>query len=303
MSLISAMGRARWLLSRLSRRVEHFAVLSCSVGMRASGGRGKTGRGARAESLGSGGRCVVLQGRFKALSAAAYAGGAGRWARGRREEGGRRGGGRAASCRLQRAPHQHAAGAAGPAVHPRARARARAPTRGAPAAALTYLPPPHPHPNEQPPPRFPGKAAAGGHKGCHSDFEVDTAFEVQNVVGPTAGRVGILYLSGEGEFTLVDEATGEARREQASRGVCLGGGCKGCGGARAAMRAAAGGALGFGRAAGRPRAACVWAGWHSVPERRGRVHSGGQGHRRGTPRTGESGRAGSGWGGGGGVGG
>lgn len=62
--------------------------------------------------------------------------------------------------------------------------------------------------------RLPGKAlTGGGSKDCHSDYEVDSGFEIDNVVGPTSGRVGIIYLSGEGEFLLRDETTGaETRR-------------------------------------------------------------------------------------------
>ncbi|KAF8060488.1 hypothetical protein HT031_004664 [Scenedesmus sp. PABB004] len=60
---------------------------------------------------------------------------------------------------------------------------------------------------------LPGKVVVDGHKGCHRDFEVDSGFGVANVLGPTAGRVGILYLSGEGEFVLRDEATGAEARE------------------------------------------------------------------------------------------
>lgn len=42
-----------------------------------------------------------------------------------------------------------------------------------------------------------------------------------NVLGPTEGRVGILYLSGEGEFLLVDEETGaETRQEVRQRSWC-----------------------------------------------------------------------------------
>ena len=42
---------------------------------------------------------------------------------------------------------------------------------------------------------------------------MDSDFTIDNVLGPTEGRVGILYLSGEGEFVLVDETTGEETRQ------------------------------------------------------------------------------------------
>eukprot|EP00775_Hariotina_reticulata_P012110 gene12110-12249_t len=65
---------------------------------------------------------------------------------------------------------------------------------------------------------FPGKVAATASKECHSDYEVDSDFGVDNVVGPTAGRVGILYLSGDGDFLLVDKATGEETHEELTPG-------------------------------------------------------------------------------------
>lgn len=47
--------------------------------------------------------------------------------------------------------------------------------------------------------------------------QVDSGFNVDNVLGPTEGRVGILYLSGEGEFVLVDEQTGAETRQEVRR--------------------------------------------------------------------------------------
>lgn len=44
--------------------------------------------------------------------------------------------------------------------------------------------------------------------------QVDSGFAIDNVLGPTQGRVGILYLSGEGEFVLVDEQTGAETRQE-----------------------------------------------------------------------------------------
>lgn len=46
---------------------------------------------------------------------------------------------------------------------------------------------------------------------------MDSGFAIDNVLGPTQGRVGILYLSGEGEFVLVDEATGAETRQEVRR--------------------------------------------------------------------------------------
>lgn len=66
-----------------------------------------------------------------------------------------------------------------------------------------------------------------GDKQCHIDYEVDTDFQVENVLGPTDGRVGILYLSGEGEFVVVDEDTKEEHhvevsiREDMKEGACM----------------------------------------------------------------------------------
>lgn len=64
--------------------------------------------------------------------------------------------------------------------------------------------------------RFPGKLSLAGDKQCHIDYEVDTDFEVDNIVGPTDGRVGILYLAGEGEFAVVNEETKEEHRVEVS---------------------------------------------------------------------------------------
>ena len=46
---------------------------------------------------------------------------------------------------------------------------------------------------------------------------MDSGFNVDNVLGPTEGRVGILYLSGEGELVLVDEKTGAEARQEVRR--------------------------------------------------------------------------------------
>lgn len=59
---------------------------------------------------------------------------------------------------------------------------------------------------------FPGKLSLAGDKQCHIDYEVDTDFEVENILGPTDGRVGILYLAGEGEFVVVDDESREEHR-------------------------------------------------------------------------------------------
>lgn len=66
--------------------------------------------------------------------------------------------------------------------------------------------------------RFPGKLSLAGDKQCHIDYEVNTDFEVDNIMGPTDGRVGILYLAGEGEFVVVDEATKEEHRVEVRPG-------------------------------------------------------------------------------------
>ena len=66
--------------------------------------------------------------------------------------------------------------------------------------------------------RFPGKLSLAGDKQCHIDYEVDTDFEVDNIMGPTDGRVGILYLAGEGEFVVVDEATKQEHRVEVRPG-------------------------------------------------------------------------------------
>lgn len=65
--------------------------------------------------------------------------------------------------------------------------------------------------------RLPGKSVGATAKDCHADYEVDSGFNVDNVVGPTEGRVGIIYLSGEGEFVLINEETGEETREEVQR--------------------------------------------------------------------------------------
>lgn len=70
---------------------------------------------------------------------------------------------------------------------------------------------------------LPGKAIRDGSKSCHADYEVDSKFSVDDVVGPTQGRVGILYLSGDGEFVLVDEATGAETRQEVRAGSRRGG--------------------------------------------------------------------------------
>lgn len=64
---------------------------------------------------------------------------------------------------------------------------------------------------------FPGKLSLAGDKQCHIDYEVDTDFEVENILGPTDGRVGILYLAGEGEFVVVDDETNEEHHVEVSR--------------------------------------------------------------------------------------
>ena len=65
--------------------------------------------------------------------------------------------------------------------------------------------------------KFPGKLSLMGDKQCHIDYEVDTDFEVKNIVGATDGRVGILYLAGEGEFVVVDDKTNEEHRVEVSK--------------------------------------------------------------------------------------
>lgn len=44
--------------------------------------------------------------------------------------------------------------------------------------------------------RFPGKLSLAGDKQCHIDDKVDMDFAVDNILGPTDGRLGILYLVG-----------------------------------------------------------------------------------------------------------